>query len=119
MSDSLMLEVTGEGQERLVEALNLAPTQRITGVIWERTQNCLKLNYEHDEKGSQRLPFAPRQVVSTITDWLERRRGSNASYAAPVWPKEPDIDGDCERGWRLVADDRKIEIHPHWIICHK
>ncbi len=117
MSDSLRLEATGEGAERMCSTLRLCPQQQITGVTWESGR--LFLRYEYDPTKPPKLSFKPELMVDAIMDWLGRNKGSNPSFAAPVWPERPDIDGDVKKGWRIVADNHEIEIHPHWMIYHK
>jgi hypothetical protein len=116
MSDSLNLNVTGEGRDRLVKALELAPIDSITGVIWK--DQVLHLVHEHDHRQPQKMTFSPVLMVDVVIDWLARQSGSNSSYASPVWPKQPDIDGDCKKGWLLEADRQKIIVRPHWMIYH-
>ena len=117
MSDSLKLEITGDDKDRLIAALNLCPTDKITGVVW--TKNSLVMEWEHDHKLPQQIAFRPALMADVIMDWLGRSKGSNSTYAAPDWPKGPDIDGDVEKGWRIEADNRKITVHPYWMIYHK
>lgn len=116
MSDSLMLEITGFDLDRLISALDICSDERVTGIT--QVGNKLCLSYEHD--GAMRLSFRPSLLAETILEWLQRTPGSNPLYLAPSWPQEPDIDGCCERGWRLVfAKGAAIEIHPHWMVFHK
>lgn len=117
MSDSLRLEVTGYGAERLCSALRLCPQQYITGVIWDGGR--LSLKHEYDPTKPQKLAFKPELMVDIILDWLARDKGSNPNFAAPSWPEKPDVDGEVKKGWRVVADNHEIEIHPHWMIYHK
>jgi hypothetical protein len=117
MSDSLMIEVTGRGEDRLKEALRLAPVDRINHVSW--CGNYLVMGYEHDDKKPQKMCFHPDLMSGVVIGWLERTKGSNKTYAAPDWPQEPDIDGEVKKGWRLVSDNREILVHPHWMIYHK
>lgn len=111
-----MLETTGHGRERLRQALMLAPVDRVTGVLWRG--NALVILYEHGTVSVRRMTFAPELMTDLVIDWLGRGEGSNPSYPAPQWDREPDIDGSCEKGWRLVSDDDEIVIHPHWMIYH-
>lgn len=117
MSHSLKLEVTGDDKGRLISALNLCPADKVTGVLW--IENSLVLQWENDGTGPQKLSFAPALMADVIMEWLGRTKGHNSTYAAPIWPREPDIDGDVEKGWRIEADKRKITVHPHWMIYHK
>ena len=117
MSDSLMIEVTGVDKKRLVDALNLAPVDRITGVSW--LKNSLVLRWEHDHNLPQKLAFEPALMADLILEWLGRDTGYNSNYAAPVWPDSPDIDGSVKKGWLVEGDGDQITVHPHWMIYHK
>jgi hypothetical protein len=116
MSDSLMLEITGEGRDRLIAALDLCAEERVTGIM--QGANRLLLSYEHD--GQMRMNFPPSLMADVAIEWLKRTPGSNRAYLAPTWPDQPNIDGSCKKGWRLVfAHGGPIEIHPHWMVYHK
>lgn len=116
MSDSLKLDVTGRGIERLLLALDLAHINCVTG-IWQ-DGNKLVLAWCHEKRF---LAFPPRLMADVIMDWLGRKQGSSAQYCAPDYGKAPDIDGSTAHGWRLICDDmsRTIEIHPHWMVYSK
>lgn len=119
MSDSLMIEATGDDSDRLKATLEICPLQRITGVVWEN--NSLILKHEFDSLNPSRMTFPPALMVDVISDWLGRTKTSrpNYLYAAPEWPKQPDVDGDVKRGWRVIADIHQIEVHPLWMIYRK
>ena len=117
MSDSLMLETTGRGEDRLKEALRLAPVDRVNHVSW--LGDCLLLASEFDDAKPQKMHFDPDIMSGVVIDWLRRTKGSSDRYAAPQWPPKPDIDGDIKQGWRLVSCDSEIRVYPHWMIYHK
>ena len=110
----MFLEITGEDKDRLIAALDLAHVDRVSG-IWQEG-NKLVLGRPDDNR---LLSFSPRLLADTIIDWLKRSRGLSATYQSPDFGKEPDIDGDCKRGWRLICKGRTIEVHPQWMVYHK
>lgn len=116
MNDSLKLEATGDDKDRLIELLNLCSCQSATGLV--KAGNMLKIVHDYDAQSPEpRLSFKPALLADAIMDWIERTRG----HMVANFPKEPDIDGHCKRGWRLVSGGwhDPIEIHPHWMIYHK
>ncbi len=119
MSDNLKLEATGIDRQLLVSLLDLCANQNITGL--RQMGNVLHLITEWDQSKGKTLSFKPALMADTITEWLGRSKGSNSSYAAPDYGPKPDIDGDCKKGWRLVAGSSidVIEIHPCWMMYGK
>lgn len=119
MSDTLMLEATGLGPERLQGFLNLCENNRITGV--RHVGNALHLFYDGDMSKGKPVTFHPSLMVDTIMEWLGRSKSTNGVYAAPDFGPEPDIDGDCKKGWRIKSGGSMdpIEIHPTWMIFGK
>jgi hypothetical protein len=121
MSDTIQTTVTGatDDRDRLIKALELAPIRAVTGVHWEKSQLILKREVRSSETTDQKMSFAPELMVDVILEFMNRKPGSNKTYAAPIWPPEPDLDGSCRKGWRLEADNRSITIDPFWMIYHK
>ena len=120
MSDTLMLEATGEGVDRLKALLSLDGTRRITGMV--QKENALILNWEHE--GGARVPFPPAVLADQIIAWLMNRDGkvvSNPNFLGAEYGKEPDIDGHCKKGWRIIVGSASdpITIKPQWMVYHK
>jgi hypothetical protein len=117
MSDSLMMEVTGQGKDRLVRAIELCDIDHATGV--EQRGNELVIFWSHDSKTGQPLAVKPTAFADGIIEWLGKTKGTNRYYLAPDFGPEPDIDGHCEKGWKLISRDREIRVAPQWMIYHK
>ena len=79
MSDSLMLETTGRGEDRLKEALRLAPVDRVNHVSW--LGDCLLLASEFDDAKPQKM-----HLVMSMSYLVVRRepsgRGSDSIVMA-------------------------------------
>jgi hypothetical protein len=121
MSDSLMLEVTGEGKERLIKAIELSGVKYSTGI--EQRGNDLVIFYNSSDSTGKKLPINPVLFVDAIIEWLGRGKSVNSYYAFPDYGPEPDIDGHCKKGWKLTYSDLaargEIKISPQWMIYHK
>jgi hypothetical protein len=122
MSDTTMIEATGVGAERLRALLALDNSRRVTGMA--QTDKGLVLSWEHASNGPRLVPFPPAILTDQIMAWLINRDDkvvSNPDFFGAIYPKEPDIDGHCKKGWRLLigASSDPITISPQWMIYHK
>ena len=115
MSDSLKLEATGDDKDRLVKLLEMCACQHVTGLV--KSGNMLKIVHEYDASKEPRLSFRPALLADAIMEWISMPAHKNGAD----FSRAPDIDGECQKGWRLVSGDwhEPIEIHPHWMIYHK
>lgn len=112
MSDSLMIEATGEDYDRLRDVFHLAPSRTYAAAtVIDGTLRFLQFKGDSGEN----FPFSlPTDICAAIArEWLE---DSKLSYG----PK-PDIDGSCERGWKVHASNMgdHLTVSPHWMIYHK
>ena len=114
--DNFLFDMTGEGIETFKAAFSLVGAQSKKGVVgyrvcekkgmilyWARSEDSILLPYEMNMG----------QAAAFVWGWLQK-----ADYG-----KEPDIDGDCERGWRIynelwghVSGDYHafLAIKPEW-----
>ncbi|WP_282046349.1 hypothetical protein [Roseibium album] len=113
MSDSLMLETTGETVERLAKALELC-------THWKDSPAKFPSWGEHDggicfprfEGNSFPVEIGARQAAEMAFDFIMK-------LPHEEWPREPDIDGSCKRGWKVVHGWDCTTVLPFWMIYHK
>lgn len=116
MFDNFSLDITSDRASHLVEALIIAFTDRKAVGYREDPDFGLVLCWT-DGGDMTRFPFPLDEVAAMpiLTGWLE----------AQEYPREPDIDGSCKKGWRLYNNAPAwswrwfVAIKPAWAIYHK
>jgi len=118
MSDNPILNVSGRGLERLQTVLRLTEHSKARGYV--TTENKIVFFWcDHKEM----IPFpaeTPTEDCARIAiNWLDGVKYHN----------EPDIDGDCERGWRCFTEGwghikpygypAFIAVEPYWLMYGK
>lgn len=111
MSDNLEIIATGEGLVRLSAVLALCTN-------WENDKAAFSgwafLDGGIFFKDREGTPFpAPIDCDQAAKMALDVLRDSKQ------WPREPDIDGHCAKGWRVEQDWEGTKVLPFWIIYHK
>ena len=112
----------GEGRHHLNAALTLAMDshyETVPGYVshWLIDQGGLAFGWHADCKGLPLpYPMIREEVVSFILSWIDK----------VPFPKEPDIDGSCEKGWKVRSIDyfdsnryMMFWVAPVWIEYHK
>ena len=118
MSDNLHIDVIGEDEDDLADALRIA-LRRYNG----RVAGCYSIDHETGETVNEFMSNTPTRptlvfswcleekipaagklvscltmhqpaVTALIEDWL----------AGLPWNAEPDIDGECSKGWRIFTE---------------
>lgn len=115
MSDSLMLEATGESAERLSEILRLCSSWRDeepSWASWKKVDSAIVFcrfptsgeAFPNEVDHMQASTFAIKHLEK-----LSREH----------WPPQPDIDGDIHEGWKVLHDWNGTRVEPFWMIYHK
>ena len=116
MSDSLMLEATGEGVERLTDVLSVCSQwkndpPKFEG--WKKDAGTIVFTrFCSDDFIAFPTTLTSEQAASIAAKYID-------NLPTPEWPREPDIDGHCKKGWKVVHDDSMTTIEPFWMIYHK
>ncbi len=113
MSDTLMIEATGQSVERLTATLALCGS-------WEGDEAAFYGWGEHENgicfpaHGGTKfpVPINARQAAEIAFEFIDK-------LPREKWPQQPDIDGDCKRGWKVVRGWDGTVIVPFWMIFHK
>lgn len=100
--DNFQIDITGEGEESLLDGIRIAlrhnaPGGSICGYTITDEEGLVFLWSTDDYPLAVRLPFVLDAAGATdfAGRWL---RAPNLP-----WPKRPDIDGSCGKGWRLYT----------------
>lgn len=130
--DNFHVDVTARGPEVLQHTVMLAlcrfsSAEAFYESVTSRNENILLFYWHHEAKSvHSKLPykFGAEQLLPFITGWLD-----NQDYGT-----EPNIDGSCSKGWRLLTEvpyeERKnvphiwnfytiFAIQPVWAMHHK
>lgn len=83
-----------------------------------RDQRTFMLTWAEPDQNMGVVPFPVPVKAETaapmILEWL---------WNTATWPKEPDIDGDCKKGFRITTANAPhvaiCLIHPEWALQHK
>lgn len=111
MSDSLEIIATGEGEKRLASVLSLCTDWENDAALFGSWAHC-DGGLRFTARGGTPFPIpieaaeAAKMALGVIANLNE-------------WPREPDIDGDCQRGWRVEHDWSGTKVLPFWMIYHK
>ena len=57
-------------------------------------------------------PLTPTEAAAVIERWLK-------ALHVDAFGAQPNIDGHCERGWKLEARWDRVAVSPYWIGYHK
>ncbi|WP_298981494.1 hypothetical protein [uncultured Roseibium sp.] len=113
MSDSLMLETTGEGVERLAKALELCTDWKDDPAEFRAWGNHdAGLCFLRHEGNMFPSPINARQAAEMAFAFLEK-------IPREKWPQKPDIDGHCNKGWKVRHSWEGTTVLPFWMIYHK
>lgn len=114
------IDIKSEGRMHLIAALTLAMDYHIPGKEgtvshWLVEDGAMIFGWHESLKGSVPLPvpMTKEQVADLILGWLKSQ----------PYPKEPDIDGHCSKGWQVYqprADFYEtFAVRPYWMEYHK
>jgi hypothetical protein len=118
MSDSLTVEATGEGKDRLVAVLSICSSwkdEKPEWLSWRKTETGgIKFRRFLDGGGFTNFPapIGPAEAAETAFSVL-------SGIDIKKWPPKPDIDGSVHRGWRVKQDFYGVTVEPFWMIYHK
>jgi hypothetical protein len=111
MSDSLEIIATGEGEKRLSIVLSLCVCRENNKAAFERWVRYNGGLSFPDRGGIEfPVPIDGEQAAKMAIEVLAKQND---------WPSQPDIDGHCERGWRVESDWTGTKVLPFWMIYHK
>jgi hypothetical protein len=121
LGDNPILNVNGIGLERLKAVFDLCEAVNAKGYAVQTDKNRIAFFKYPDAKDMVAFPVAlPMSTCAEITfNWLQ----------AATYPREPDHDGDNEKGWRCYTGDwgqidglshgAFLAVEPFWIMFGK
>lgn len=96
--DNFHINIISEGKETLKHAVDIVLSQHSSAEAYSIENNVLIFYWTPNlYKNVVKLPYKYKSedIVRMITGWLNEQD----------YGKEPDIDGDCEKGWRLYTEE--------------
>jgi hypothetical protein len=118
MSDSLTVEATGEGKDRLAQVLSICISWKNVEPTWQSWKKTKAGGIVFSRHSNQNgftdfpAPVGPVEAAATACAVL-------SCIDIKKWPPKPDIDGSVHRGWRVKQDFYGVTVEPFWMIYHK
>lgn len=113
MSDNLTISANGCSQERLEAVLQLARGFEHIEAKWEfwkATDSGIVFSRYDGTKLP--VPINPGTAAQMAISFIQALKNE-------AWPREPDIDGHCKKGWKVDVKNGDVTISPCWMIYHK
>lgn len=119
MADNAVLKVSGESLDRLKVVMGLTGNREAKGFATDDEKGIVFFWADHEKMTPFPTPLGMDRCAEIASDWLEK-----ATYG-----KQPDHDGDNEKGWLCYRDgwghidtfgwQAFIAVKPLWMMYGK